>query len=104
MDSRAVSWAPVWDLLAPVLGPPGLTPGTPAWCALPDDDGDKWEAVLWACLWWVVAEDARQDAKAEASRAISAAAEWAAASREIHQLNAARRRGTRIERRTDDVA
>jgi hypothetical protein len=100
LDSRAVCWSPVWDLLAPILGTPGLIPGTPAWVALPDDNPDKWRAVLWACLWWVVAEDAHQDAKAEASRAISAAADWAAASRELQQLNAARRNGGRIERKT----
>jgi hypothetical protein len=75
-ESRQVAWAPVHRLLAPLLGAPGLAPGTPAWCDLDDTDPAKWRAVLWSAVWWSVAEDARQEALADASRAVSAAADW----------------------------
>lgn len=74
--SRAVAWEPVHRLVEPFLGEPGLAPGTPPWSDLGDDDPRKWSAILWASVWWAVAEDARQADMAEASRAISAAADW----------------------------
>lgn len=73
LQSRQVAWVAVYDLVAPLLGDPHLIPGTPSWCELGDDDPAKWAALLWPCLWWVIAEDARQTAMAEASRAISSA-------------------------------
>lgn len=74
--SRQVTYLPVYELLAPLLGDPGLVPGTPAWCQLDDDSPEKWQAVLWAAMWWAVAEDARQAALAEASRSVAAEADW----------------------------
>jgi hypothetical protein len=79
--SREVAWSPVYDLVAPLLGEPGLVPGAPAWCDLDDRDPAKWQALLWAAVWWAVSQDARQTALAEASRAISAAADWPAIAR-----------------------
>lgn len=99
LDSRAVAWAPVWDLLAPHLPAPGLVPGSPSWAALPDDAPAKWQALLWAAMWWVVAEDARQTGTAEVSKAIAASTDWRAVATEIRQLADARRAGTRIERK-----
>lgn len=85
MTSRQVAWEPVHRLLAPLLGEPGLAPGTPAWADLDDDHPDKWRAVFWSSVWWSVAEDARQDAAAEASREISAAGDWAAVARRMQR-------------------
>lgn len=92
--SRAVAWEPVHRLVEPLLGDPGLAPGTPPWTALDDHDPRKWSAVLWSAVWWAVAEDARQTHKAEASRAISAAADWPRIAREAVQ-----RRGVYIPRK-----
>ena len=75
-QSRTVAWQPVHALLEPLLGDPGLVPGTPSWCDMADSDPRKWQAVLWSAVWWAVAEDARQTDLAEASRDISTAADW----------------------------
>lgn len=76
LNNRQVAWSEVYELVAPLLGEPGLVPGTPAWCALDDTAPAKWQAILWAAVWWAVEQDAIQDALAEASRAISSAADW----------------------------
>lgn len=68
--SREVNCFAVHQFLAPHLGDPEYIPGTPSWTELPDDNGAKWRAVLWAAMWWVVAEDARQDAVAKAGQDI----------------------------------
>lgn len=85
LDSRQVCWEPVHRLLAPLLGSPGLAPGTLAWADLDDRDPGKWRAVLWSSVWWAVAEDGRQGAMAEASRAISTAEDWPAVGRRMMQ-------------------
>ncbi len=59
-----------------MLGDPGLIPGTPAWCLLEDTDPAKWQAVLWAAVWWALAADTRQAALADASREISHCHPW----------------------------
>jgi hypothetical protein len=83
--SRQVAWEPVHRLLAPLLGTPVPAPGTPAWVDLDDNDPDKWSAIFWSSMWWALAEDGRQTAMAEASRAISAAADWPAEARWIQR-------------------
>ena len=70
--NRQVAYYEVYALLAPWLGDPGLIVGTPDWCGLDDTDPRKWRAVPGSAVWWALAEDARQAAMAEASRAISA--------------------------------
>ena len=88
IESRSVAWMPVYELLAPHLGPPGSCPilGTPAWVALPDDHPDKLEALLYAALYWVLAEDTRQEQRADASKDIAAAADWAGLASEHQNL------------------
>ncbi|MCA4722618.1 DUF2742 domain-containing protein [Mycolicibacterium fortuitum] len=83
--SRQVSFEPVYQLLSPLLGDPGLIPGTPVWCQLDDTDPAKWQAVLWAAVWWTLAQDARQAAQSDAAREISTAADWSALARRIAQ-------------------
>lgn len=98
--SRRVAWEPVHRFLAPHLGDPDLIPGTPAWCDLDDRDPRKKSALNWPVIYWAVAEDARQDAMAEASREISAAADWPAVGRRMMQ----RRSGVYIPRIPREVA
>lgn len=95
-SSREVNLFAVQQFLAPHLGDPELIPGTPSWTQLPDDDGAKWRAILWAAMWWAVSEDARQDAIAEAGEAISAAKDWSKASRAVqrrHEIDTLRKAG-----------
>lgn len=59
------------------------------WCHLGARDPAKWQALLWPTVWWCVNEVSRQTALAEASRDISAAADWSALSRNMLQRNSA---------------
>lgn len=85
--SKQVSFEPVYELLSPLLGDPGLIPGTPVWCQLDDTDPAKWQAILWAAVWWTVAQDARQASQSDAATEISAAGgpSWSALARRIAQ-------------------
>lgn len=74
--SRQVSYLAVYELVSPLLGDPCLIPGTPVWCQLEDTDPAKWQAVLWAAVWWSLAADTHQAALADASREISRSAQW----------------------------
>jgi Protein of unknown function (DUF2742) len=76
--SSAVSWSSVHEHVAPMLEQVGSWPmvGTPAWCALPDDDPAKWAALLDAAQHWALRVETCQEARAEASHAISAAVDW----------------------------
>ncbi len=73
---RQIAYLPVYGLVSPLLGDPGLVPGTPVWCQLDGTDPAKWQAILWAAVGWTVNEDARQAAMADASREISASEDW----------------------------
>jgi hypothetical protein len=59
--------------------------GTPAWCLLNDDDPAKIAAVLDAGRHWALRLDCEQHVRAEASRAISGSADWAAMSRNLRR-------------------
>jgi hypothetical protein len=99
--ARSVNWLTVHRLVQPILNRVDRWPmaGTPAWVELAYDDPAKWAAVLDAGRHWALRIDCEQEARAEASKAVSAAADWAAVSRELLQLEGARRSGVRIERR-----
>lgn len=92
VSARQVSWWSVHEYVAPVLARVGEHPtiGTPAWCALRDDDPRKVAAVFNAAQHWSLQLEMNQEAKAEASRAISAAADWPAVASEIQQRNSFR--------------
>jgi hypothetical protein len=107
IDSRTVSWWPVHEFLAAVLAQADTTPpaaGTPAWCALADGDPAKLLALAVAGEHHVLRIEIGQEARAEAAKAIAAAADWPKVAREIQQRHAARRSGARIERRSHVVA
>lgn len=76
--SRQVSWWSVHEHVSPLLESAGSWPmaGTPEWCALSDDDPRKLAALLDAARHWALRVDTCQEARAQASRAISAALPW----------------------------
>ncbi|MGO9283585.1 MAG: DUF2742 domain-containing protein [Mycobacterium sp.] len=99
VSSQAVSWWDVHEHVAPFLEAAKSWPtvGTPAWCALPDDDPRKMAALLDAARHWALRMDSCQEARCEAGRAISAAplftnsgdpVDWSAIARERLKLNA----------------
>jgi hypothetical protein len=74
------SWWPVHSFVEAAVRQTDISSwpeaGTAAWCELADSDPAKWLAVLDAGQHWVLRLDAQQEARAEASRAVSAAADW----------------------------
>ena len=87
--SQQVSWWQVRELVLPVLNQVNNWPmlGTPAWCSLTHDDPRKWAALLDGAQHWALRVETCQEARCEASRSVSAAADWAAIGRERLQLN-----------------
>ena len=81
--SREVSCVPVYEMLSPLLGDPDLIPGTPVWCQLDDTDPAKWQAVLWAAVWWAVGQDARQATLTDAAHEIADITDWSAVAKNI---------------------
>lgn len=90
MTSRQVSWWSVHELVDQVLKQVGDWPtlGTPAWCSLANDDPRKWAAILDGGQHHALRIELNQEARAEASRAISAGNDWGRIGREINQRNA----------------
>jgi Protein of unknown function (DUF2742) len=78
VSSTQVAWYEVQTHVAPILEAVGSWPlaGTPEWVALPDDDPAKLAALLDAARHWSLRLDSLQEASAEASRDVSAAADW----------------------------
>jgi hypothetical protein len=83
--SRQVSWWSVHQHVAALLAEVGSWPlaGTPTWCALDDDDPRKLAALLDAAQNWALRIETMQEAACEASRAVSAAADWSAIGQRI---------------------
>ncbi|BCQ07711.1 hypothetical protein JMUB5695_01670 [Mycobacterium heckeshornense] len=102
-DSRQVSWWSVYEYVESLVAQANCGPlplaGTPAWCALADDDPTKLLAVAEAGVHWSLRIDALQEQSAEASKDIAAAADWPAIAAEITRLHAAEAAGTRIPRK-----
>lgn len=77
--------------------------GTPAWCALPDDDPGKLDAVLIAGAQHVLTieldeVDARRCAMVQAAKDISTAKKWKDLAVTLRRRDEAIRSGTYIER------
>jgi hypothetical protein len=87
-ESQQVSWWSVHEFVGAVLNQVNDWPmlGTPAWCSLTHDDPAKWAALLDGAQHWALRVDTCQEARAEASRAVSGAVEWPKVSRELLQL------------------
>lgn len=93
--SQQVSWWSVHEFVDAVLSQVNNWPmaGTPAWCCLARDDPRKWAAVLDAGQHHTLRIEVSQEARAQASHAVSAAVDWSTLSREIrerHEFYAAR--------------
>ncbi|MCV7034696.1 DUF2742 domain-containing protein [Mycobacterium heckeshornense] len=103
LDSRQVSWWPVHQFLESVLSQAKYEclpmAGTPAWCALADRDPRKLLALAVAGEHHVLRMETAQEALAEASKAVAAAADWPAIAAEVTQRRAAEHTGARIPRR-----
>jgi hypothetical protein len=86
-SSQAISWWSVHEFAAPHLDRAGTWPmaGTPAWCAMPDDDPRKLAALLDAAQHWALGVETAQETCADASKAVAASADWPAVAQEIHQ-------------------
>lgn len=95
VGSRQVQWWLVHEFLGAVLSQAnvGTLPwaGTPEWCAMSDGDPRKLLALAVAGEHHVLRVEVAQAAQAEASRAISGAADWPAIAREIERLRASAR-------------
>ena len=63
------------------------TVGTPAWCALADDDDRKLAALLDAAQHHALRLELNQEAHAQAAHDVSAAADWRAIAQEINERN-----------------
>lgn len=85
--SRSVNWLTVHEFVEPLLADVGDWPmaGSVEWCNLPDDDPRKWAAILDASRHHALRMETAQQAHADASRAVSAAADWPQVAREIQQ-------------------
>jgi hypothetical protein len=88
--SQQVSWWSVHVFVTALVAQCESLPhaGTPAWCALSDDDPRKLLALAAAGEHHVLRMETAQQARAEASRAVSAAADWAAVGRELKGIRA----------------
>jgi hypothetical protein len=64
--------------------------GTPEWCELADGDPRKLLALASFGVHHALRVETAQQAHAEASRAVSASADWSQISREVHQRNSFR--------------
>jgi hypothetical protein len=91
MNSQQVSWWCVHEYVDPYLKSAGTWPlaGSPEWCALPDDDPRKLAALFHAARDWCFRMELNAEALigAQASQAISAAADWSAIAVEYQQRN-----------------
>lgn len=85
-SSRQVAWWPVHEFVVHLVAQVGHLPvaGTPAWQALSDDDPRKLLSLAVAGEHYVLRVETAQEAMAEASRAVAAAADWPQVAREVH--------------------
>jgi hypothetical protein len=87
--SRQTSWWLVHQYIQHALAEAGSWPmvGTPAWCALDDGDPAKVAAIYDAAQHHALRLELNQEARCQASRDISAAADWSGIAQNIRQHN-----------------
>jgi hypothetical protein len=91
--SRQVSWWSVHVFVTALVGRCDVLPyaGTPAWCALSDDDPRKLLALAAAGEYHILRMETEQQARAKASRAVAVAADWPHIGRKLQRINEFRR-------------
>jgi Protein of unknown function (DUF2742) len=89
IECQQVSFWSVHEFISPVLARVGSWPmaGTPEWAALGGDDPRKLAALLDAAQHWALRVETCQEAQCQASRDVSAAADWSAVGRRIRDHN-----------------
>src|SRR6476619_3138793 len=89
ISSQQVSWWDTHCFLEAAIAQANVGPlppaGTPAWCELADGDSRKLLSLAMDGEHHVLGKEVAQTALAEASRAISATADWSQIGREIQQ-------------------
>ncbi|WP_241666405.1 DUF2742 domain-containing protein [Mycobacterium marseillense] len=85
--SHQVSWWETHRFIEAAVAQANTGPlppaGTPAWCELADGDPRKLLSLAIDGVHHVLRKEVAQAARAEASRAVSAAADWTAVAREL---------------------
>jgi hypothetical protein len=101
LSSSQVDWWTVHQFVVVWLDRVEAWPmaGTPQWANLPAHDPRKWASLLDAARHWSLRVDTCQEAKAEAGRDVSGAADWKAIAHQVAFPPA-----SRIRRRTTDAA
>lgn len=90
-QSRQISWFEVYRFAEHLATSHDVAlnhlplPGTPSWCQMADDDARKLLALVLGGVREALGNEIHQDAMAEASQAISAAADWSTLARRIAQ-------------------
>ncbi len=91
VTSQQVCWAEVHQFVNALLSQANVGPlpwaGSPDWCAMSDGDPRKLLALAVAGEHHVLRVEVAQTALADASRAVSAATDWARIGREVQQRN-----------------
>lgn len=89
VSSRQVSWWSVHEHAQPHLDAVGSWPtvGTPQWCLLDDDHPVKIAAIFDAARHWALHLELNQESRCEASRDVSAAADWSRVATNLVQYN-----------------
>jgi hypothetical protein len=89
VHSQQVSWWSVHEFLQAAVAQANAGtlpwPGTPAWCELADGDPRKLLALAVAGEHHVLRVETCQEARAQASHAVSGALNWAEVSRDVQQ-------------------
>ncbi|MEY8015251.1 DUF2742 domain-containing protein [Mycobacterium servetii] len=89
--SQQVSWYETHEFMQALLAQancgPLPWPGTPSWCELADGDPRKLLSLAAFGVHNALRVETAQAALAEASRAVSAAADWPKISQEVRQRN-----------------
>jgi hypothetical protein len=92
LDSQQVSWWEVHEFVGAVAAQANCGalpwPGTPAWCEMSAGDPRKLLALAQFGVHHALRVETAQQARCDASRAVSAAADWSAIGRERLKLNA----------------
>ncbi|MCX2934041.1 DUF2742 domain-containing protein [Mycobacterium sp. CVI_P3] len=92
IDSQQASWWSVHEFITELVAQYNDLPvaGTPLWCAMPDRDPRKLIALAAAGEHHVLRMETAQEARAEASRAVSSADDWPKIARDLHSRSAFR--------------